>query len=74
MKDIWRNEIMHTRRLYNDVEALSVIGRVRDFVQPIASIEAKKRISKDLQRMYKLQKTRAGSLVSLVELLQKKPG
>jgi hypothetical protein len=74
MKDIWRNEIMHTRRLYNDVEALSVIGRVRDFVQPIASIEAKKRISKGLQRMYKLQKTRAGSLVSLVELLQKKPG
>lgn len=33
MKDIWRNEISHSRRRYNKAEALGVINRVREFVQ-----------------------------------------
>jgi len=33
MKDIWRNEISHTRREYNDAEALGVINRVKDFME-----------------------------------------
>jgi hypothetical protein len=33
MKDIWRNEVSHTRRSYNDAEALGVINRVRDFME-----------------------------------------
>lgn len=32
MKDIWRNEISHTRRWYKPEEALSVINRVKEFV------------------------------------------
>lgn len=32
MKDIWRNEISHTRRWYKKEEALSVINRVKEFV------------------------------------------
>lgn len=32
MKDIWRNELSHTRRWYKKEEALSVINRVREFV------------------------------------------
>lgn len=34
MKDIWRNELMHTRRMYSKSEALGVINRVRDFIEP----------------------------------------
>jgi hypothetical protein len=32
MKDIWRNEISHTRRIYTQPEALGVMNRVKDFV------------------------------------------
>lgn len=32
MKDIWRNEISHTRRWYKKEEALSAINRVKEFV------------------------------------------
>lgn len=32
MKDIWRNELSHTRRAYEKEEALAVINRVKDFV------------------------------------------
>ncbi len=35
MKDIWRNEISHTRRSYKKEEALSVINRVKEFVSAI---------------------------------------
>ena len=31
MKDIWRNEMAHARRLYNKAETLAVLNRVRDF-------------------------------------------
>lgn len=33
MRDIWRNEVSHTRKRYNDEEALGVLNRVRDFMQ-----------------------------------------
>jgi hypothetical protein len=36
MKDIWRNEISHARRRYNEAEALGAMHRVRDFMQLIA--------------------------------------
>jgi len=32
MKDIWRNNVSHTRKPYNASEALGVIERVRDFM------------------------------------------
>jgi hypothetical protein len=32
MKDIWRNEVSHTRREYKQAEALAVLNRVKDFV------------------------------------------
>lgn len=35
MKDIWRNEISHTRRWYKKEEALAVINRVKDFVRVV---------------------------------------
>jgi hypothetical protein len=33
MKDIWRNNISHTRQPYNEPEALAVLERVRDFMK-----------------------------------------
>lgn len=36
MKNIWRNEVAHTRRLYSKQEARTVIERVRDFTQLVA--------------------------------------
>jgi hypothetical protein len=32
MKDIWRNNVSHTRRAYNDSEALAVLSRVKGFM------------------------------------------
>jgi hypothetical protein len=36
-KDVWRNNIMHTRRSYNRHEAMVVFERVRSFMQRLAS-------------------------------------
>ncbi len=33
IRDIWRNEISHTRKSYNDAEALGVITRIREFME-----------------------------------------
>ena len=35
MKDIWRNEASHTRRLYNKVNCLSAISDVQGFIQSV---------------------------------------
>ncbi len=35
IKDIWRNEIAHTRRTYSKEEALGVINRVKEFVKEL---------------------------------------
>jgi hypothetical protein len=37
IRDIWRNEISHTRKSYNEAEALGVLTRVRDFMELLAS-------------------------------------
>jgi len=37
MKDIWRNNVSHTRKPYNDSEALAVLDRVRDFMRFLAA-------------------------------------
>ena len=36
IRDLWRNETSHTRKRYNDAEALGVMNRVRDFMQLLA--------------------------------------
>jgi len=33
IRDIWRNEVSHTRKSYNEREAISALNRVRDFMQ-----------------------------------------
>jgi hypothetical protein len=46
MKDIWRNEVSHARKRYTKAEALGVLDRVREFVEPLAKIEARKELAK----------------------------
>jgi hypothetical protein len=36
-KDVWRNNVMHTRGTYNEHEALGVFERVRGFMQRLAN-------------------------------------
>jgi len=36
IRDIWRNEVAHTRGVYNDGEALGIITRVRQFMELLA--------------------------------------
>jgi hypothetical protein len=36
-KDVWRNNVMHTRRSYNAAEAIGVHQRVREFMQRLAA-------------------------------------
>ena len=38
MKDIWRNEIAHTRKSYTRDEAIAIFGRVRDFMTLLAGV------------------------------------
>ena len=60
MKDIWRNELAHTRRTYSKAETLGVISRVRDFIQqfPISEKYASKELEKRMQRRVRqLQQT-----------------
>ena len=39
IRDIWRNEISHTRKSYDDFEAKAVLSRVRDFMRLLAESE-----------------------------------
>ena len=36
IRDLWRNEVSHARKRYNESEALGVMGRIRDFMQLLA--------------------------------------
>jgi len=36
IKDLWRNEVAHNRKVYNEAEALGVMTRVRDFMQLVS--------------------------------------
>lgn len=58
MKDIWRNELAHTRRFYNKQEALGVISRVRDFFQlfPMNDKNAAKELEKRFRRIPELRR------------------
>lgn len=38
MKDIWRNNMAHTRKPYRQSEAIAILERVRDFMQFLARI------------------------------------
>lgn len=57
LKDIWRNELAHTRRFYNKAETLGVINRVRDFIRPflLGDKDAAKEIDKKAKRIQRLQ-------------------
>jgi hypothetical protein len=37
MKDIWRNNISHARKPYNDIEAMAILERVREFMTFLAT-------------------------------------
>ena len=37
IRDIWRNEVSHTGRRYNDSEAMAVMVRVRAFMELLAT-------------------------------------
>jgi hypothetical protein len=63
MKDIWRNELSHTRRRYNKAESLAVINRVRDFVQLIASHEVPKEIDERIARLERIKKSLLSSAI-----------
>ena len=46
MKDIWRNEVSHSRRLYSQAEAFAVMSRVREFVLLVVSLNFEKALRK----------------------------
>jgi hypothetical protein len=62
MKDIWRNELSHTRRRYNKADSLGAINRVRDFVQLIASHEAPKEIEDRIALLEQIKKSYSTAL------------
>jgi hypothetical protein len=65
MKDIWRNELSHSRRRYNKSEALAVISRVKDFVELFAKTDAKKVINKRVKaRILELQRANQAAVFS----------
>lgn len=51
MKDIWRNEISHTRRFYKKEEALAVINRVKEFVTVIGDHKGSIPAEDSIQRL-----------------------
>jgi hypothetical protein len=63
LKDIWRNELMHTRRFYSKAEALGVINRVRDFVEPflLKEKDANKELEKRERRIRHIQQSSEAS-------------
>ena len=44
MKDIWRNEVAHTRRFYDKEEAFGVVNRTKEFIQLLSKYYAEKAI------------------------------
>ena len=68
MKDIWRNEISHTRRRSTKSESLAALNRVKDFVTPLAKPQADSVIRKRL-RASKVESL--GRIITLRDLLQR---
>jgi hypothetical protein len=74
MKDIWRNELSHTRRWYKKEEALSAINRVKEFVTVIGEHKgspiAGDTISKLIDQVIEREKAKsAAALVSAKQIL-----
>jgi hypothetical protein len=63
LKDIWRNELMHTRRFYSKSETLGVINRVRDFIEPflLKEKDANKELEKRWRKMLRNQQSNEAS-------------
>jgi hypothetical protein len=59
MKDIWRNEVAHARRMYNKSETLAVVNRVRDFIMLFEAGE-KDALTQARGRIQKLQRAIKG--------------
>ncbi len=57
IRDIYRNEVSHTRRRYSKPESLSVLQRVRELVQPLAKPDAEKVIKKRVKEAIKQTET-----------------
>jgi hypothetical protein len=78
MKDIWRNETAHTRRLYKKPETLGVINRVRDFSQLLANHETPKDHQKRLdiidRRIQEVQRFNASSAESAPQRTESQTG
>jgi hypothetical protein len=68
MKDIWRNEISHTRRRSTKSESLAALNRVRDFVTPLAKPQADAVIRK---RMRDAKVASLGRIITLRDLLNR---
>ena len=66
MKDIWRNEVMHTRRFYNEAETQAVVNRVRDFclLFNMSEEDALKELEKRERRIQQVQPTHGRSAPS----------
>lgn len=63
MKDIWRNEASHSRRLYSQTEAVGALNRVRDFINLLVTNEIPPKDSREYvdrinKRMNELEKGR----------------
>jgi hypothetical protein len=69
MKDIWRNEMAHTRRFYEEREALGVINRVREFSRKLAKHYAEK----EVKRIRKLRSGNLGVVEGAAQSDQGKP-
>ena len=39
MKDMWRNDISHTHKAYSEPESVVVLGRVKDFIQFLTTMD-----------------------------------
>jgi hypothetical protein len=50
MKELWRNELSHTRRWYKKEEALSAINRVKEFVMAVAEHRGSPQETDTMQR------------------------
>jgi hypothetical protein len=51
MKDIWRNEVSHTRKMYNKNEAFGVIDRVKEFMILLSEHYAQKQRKNGLRKL-----------------------
>ena len=56
---------MHTRRRYYEAEAVAVIARVRDFIQPLIKQDAKREINKRVRKLRAVQQFSGQPALSL---------